>query len=587
MYRTPFQSSEVTSKWSKIWAFLRPYRGRLAVIWLFVILSSVSLLSFPYLAGELLDAALDTDTSRPSIRVILWYMLTATGLQALFSYGRMYYSGRLSEEIGLRLKQSTYDQLIRLPMQFYDAQRVGDLLSRLQIDITLIQQGISSSMAEGLRQVGIICAGFVLIFSIAPQLSVLLLYVLPLFLLMGWYFGRLLRRVSKARQEQQGQSSITAEESLQLITTIKSFTAELLQSNRYAEQQTKVLSISMRSIRQRSLFIAVMLLLMLGSTSILLSYGAALVEAGTLNTGNLLSFVLYTTFIGGSVASLGDLYGQVQKIRGAADRLEELFESKREDVHFTQGNKPFEMGDIELSGLSFCYPTRSEVQVLRNLSLSIPKGKRVAVVGPSGSGKSTLTKLLLRYYDPSEGQILINRRDIKTLPLHELRSQIGIVPQEPLLFGGSIGENIHYGRPEASLSEVLEAAAGAHAMEFIDRMPEGIDTLIGDQGIKLSGGQRQRIAIARLILRNPSIIILDEATSSLDSASEQQVQKAFEAITHHRTCLIIAHRLATIQSADLIYILKEGELIEQGTHIELLSKTNGLYRQLISIQKIS
>ena len=586
MQYTPFRLLGMASKWSRAWSFLRPYGAQMAVIWLFVMLSSLSLLSFPYLAGELLDVALNQSASGTSIREILWYMLAATALQALFSYARMYYSGQLSEKVGLRLKQSTYDQLIRLPMQFYDAQRVGDLLSRLQSDITLIQQGVSNSLAEGLRQIGIIGVGVALIFSIAPQLTVLLLCVLPLFLLMGWYFGRLLRRVSKARQEQQGQSSITAEESLQLITTIKSFTAEPLQSLRYAAEQTKVLRISMRSIKQRSLFIAMMLLLMLGSTSILLAYGAALVEMGTLKTGDLLSFVLYTTFIGGSVASLGDLYAQAQKMRGAADRLEELFEEEPEERYFTQGGGAFEMGDIEFDGLSFCYPTRSEARVLRNLSLNIPRGKRVAIVGPSGSGKTTLTKLLLRYYDPSEGQIRINQRDIKDLSLHELRNEIGIVPQEPILFGGSIGENIRYGRPTASWTEVLEAAKRAYATEFIDRMPDGIDTLIGDQGIKLSGGQRQRIAIARLILKDPSIIILDEATSSLDSASERHVQKALKAITHHRTCLMIAHRLTTIQSADLIYILKEGSIIEQGTHNELLSNINGLYNQLMYLQKV-
>ena len=559
-----------------------------------MLLSSISLLSFPYLAGQLLDVALDGQKTAIEprailsieLREILWYMLIAAGLQAFFSYGRMYYSGCLSERVGLNLKQLTYDRLIRLPIQFYDAHRIGDLLSRLQTDITLIQQGVASSLAEGLRQISIIGAGVVLIFSIAPQLSLLLLCVLPFFLLLGWYFGRILRRVSKERQEQQGQNSVTAEESLQLIATIKSFTAERLQSNRYQEQQARVLSISMHSVRQRSLFIALMILLMLTSTSLLLAYGADLVQKDQLNTGDLLSFVLYTTFIGGSVASLGDLYGQAQKIRGAADRLKELFDELPEDRHFLQGKKPFQMGDVQIQNLSFTYPTRLKVKPIAHLSLDIPQGKRIALIGPSGSGKSTLTKLLLRYYDPSEGQISINNTNIKDYPLHELRSQIGIVPQEPILFGGSIEENIRYGQPNASKETLLKAAEQAHVMEFADRMPEGLNTLIGDQGIKLSGGQRQRIAIARLILKNPAFIILDEATSSLDSASEQQVQEALKEVMSERTCLIIAHRLATIRTVDLIYIIKEGQLIEQGTHNELLNN-NGLYKEFVAMQKFT
>ena len=570
-----------------IYSLLRPYGWEVIAVIVFVLLSSATLLSFPYLAGKMIDLALGKQVGYSSIAEVLVHMLVLVGLQIVFSYMRMYFSGKLSDRAAIDLKQHSYDHLIRLPMRFYDTHRVGDLLSRLNTDISLIQQGLSTSLAESIRQVAIIVVGIGLIFSIAPSLSLLLVAVMPVFLMLGWYFGKKLRRLSKQRQAQQGQSHITAEESLHLISTIKSFTAEALQAKRYAQEQSHFLKMSLRSTKQRSFFVSLLLGVMLASTALLLYYGALLVEVGEMRTGNLLSFVLYTTFIGGSVASLGDLYGQLQKIKGAGDRIEELFLESPESNYLKQGQLAFVDGDIRVSHLDFRYPTRPEVEVLHDLSIRIDQGSRVALVGPSGSGKSTLASLLLRYYPTKEGCIQIGKHDISDFSIQSLRNQIGFVAQEPILFGGSIAENIQYGRPDASREELIQAAEQAYVMEFASRLPKGLETGIGDRGLKLSGGQRQRVAIARVILKNPPILILDEATSALDTASEQWIQRALEQLLAHRTTLIIAHRLSTIRNADRIYVLKEGELVETGSHEELLQNTQGVYKKLVELQNFT
>ena len=571
----------------RVLAFLRPYRWWLFLGLLLVLLSSATLLSFPYFAGKLLDVAAGKTTPYFSnIKQIFFCMLALVLAQGLFSYLRIYCTGWLAERAVCDLRQHAYEQLLLLPVPFYDKHRVGDLASRLQSDLTLVQQGFSTSLVEAVRQISVISVGLTLIFSIAPQLSLLLVATLPLLLLIGMYFGRMLRRLSKEKQSLQGSISTTAEESLQLIHTIKAFTAEALQGRRYAREQQQLLRTAHQSTSQRAIFVALLLLLMLGSVVVLLTYGAMLVEGGDLSTGDLLTFVLYTTFIGGSVATLGDLYGQIQKIRGAADRLDELFAERSETDCLQEGETSFRSGDLCVEDLHFCYPSRPEVKVLKGLRLRIPTGSRVALVGPSGAGKSTLLNLLLRYYTPQKGEISIGGCAISEFPLAVLRQQIGIVPQETILFGGSVADNIRYGCPSCTEDELRTAAERAYVMEFAARLPQGLETRLGERGATLSGGERQRVAIARAMLKNPKLLLLDEATSALDSNSEQWVQEALQNLMQNRTTLIIAHRLATIREVDCIYVLKEGQLVEAGTHNELQQQQNGLYRKLIAAQTL-
>lgn len=576
-------------KWGGLYSFVYPYRWSLIAGLLLVLLSSGTLLSFPYLAGQLLDVATATEQTDPyfgSIAEVLIAMLGVALAQGLFSYLRIYCMGWFTERVTMHLKERTYANLLALPLAFYDKHRVGDLLSRLEADSTLIQQSFSLSLTEGLRQISIISIGMLLIFSIAPQLSLLLLAILPLLLLLGMYFGRMLRRLSKERQTHQGQTSTAAEESLHLMRTIKAFTAEAWQVMRYREAQQLLFRSALRGMSRRAAFVGLLLLLMLGGVALLLAYGATLVQTGVLTTGNLLTFVLYTTFMGGSAATLGDIYGQWQKIKGAADRVRVLFSEKTEVQTLSQGTVPFRNGDLYIEKLYFSYPTRPEVEVLQNLSLHIPLGSRVAFVGPSGAGKSTLIQLLLRYYNPQKGQIRIGTQAIADFSLQGLRKEIAVVAQETILFGTSIAENIRYGCPEASEAELVAAAEAAYVMEFATQWPQGLHTRIGERGLQLSGGQRQRIAIARAILKNPAILVLDEATSALDSYAESYVQKALKHLMQHRTTLIIAHRLATIREVQRIYVLKAGKLMDSGTHTELLKAKESLYKELITAQAL-
>ena len=567
-----------------LYGLLRPYKMFVIGSVGLVFLSSVTLLCFPFLVGKLLDVAAGrVSLWFPSISQVCLYMLGVIGLQAVFSYLRIYCTSWLSERLGVDLRALTYKQLLSLPMSFYDKHRVGELLSRLQSDLTLIQQGLATSFVEFIRQSSVNIVGTIVIFSITPRLSLALLIALPFLLPFGMYFGRKLRKLSQIRQQQQGSIGTLSSESLQLIATIKSFTAEKTEVQRYAQEQRHLFRLSLQGTTQKALFIGLLIFVMLGGMAGLLTYGAILVQEEVLLTSELFAFVLYTTFIGGSMVSLGDVYGQLQKIRGAADRIWELLEEKTEIHVLGEGKRTPAQATIRIENLSFHYPTRPQVPVLQHLSIDIPSGRRVALVGPSGAGKSTLIQLLLRYYNPTSGDIFLDHLSLSSFSIRSLRQHISLVPQEPILFGDSIEENIRYGRAEATAEEIEYVAEQAQALSFIRKFPEGMRTRIGERGVKLSGGQRQRIAIARALLKDPVFLILDEATSSLDSASEHALQLALETLMAHRTTLIIAHRLATIRKVDCIYVLEEGQLAESGTHHDLIS-TPGLYKTLVETQ---
>ena len=567
-----------------LWGFASPYGGYLLVGLGLVLLSSSTLLSFPFLVGQLLDVAMGKAHSLfPDIATIIFFMGGLVLLQVVLSYFRILTLNYASERVLSDLRKALYAHLLSLPKRFYDTARIGDLLSRLSADTTLVQQGFSTNLVEFIRQLAIISVGLILLFSLVPQLTLILLAIMPLIVLLGLFFGRWVRRISKERQTLQGEGETMAQQSLQLITTVKSFVAEAWEKERYAVAQDKVVRYGMRGVRYRAALVGLLIFVMLGGVVGVLGYGAFLVKNEQLSTGNLLSFMLYTVFIGGSMASLGDMYGQWQKILGAFSRLRKILQMPLENTLFPGETQASLEGNIVLKGVVFSYPSRKDVCVLKGVNLSVEQGKQVAIVGHSGGGKSTLISLLMRFYDPDEGEIYIGSHGLKTLSIHTLRQAISVVPQESILLGDSIRQNLLYGCPDAKESTLISALKKAYAMEFVSQLPQGLDTFIGDGGFTLSAGQRQRIAIARAILKDAPILILDEATSALDSSSEKLVQAALEELVKGRTTLIIAHRLATIRKVDRIYVLEKGCIAEAGAHDELYTHSK-TYRQLIEDQ---
>jgi ATP-binding cassette subfamily B protein len=421
------------------------------------------------------------------------------------------------------------------------------------------------------------------------RLTAVMLGTLPLLIAAAVFFGRRLRRFSRETQDQLAATNTIVEETLQAIASVKAFANEAFELGRYERANARVLAAALSAARWRAVFVAFFIIALFGGIVIVLWFGASLLQSGGISAGQLTRFVLYTTFVAGAMGQAAELFSQIQKTVGATQRVRELLREPTETspAPATPAAAPPAgrlRGEVAFEGVSFQYPSRPDVGVLHEVSLAARAGERIALVGPSGAGKSTLTALLLRFYAPASGRLLIDGRDARDYPLLWLRGQMAIVPQDVLLFGGTIAENIVYGRPGADDAAVREAARLANADEFISAFPEGYATLVGDRGIQLSGGQRQRIAIARAILKNPAILILDEATSSLDSESERLVQIALERLMQGRTTFIVAHRLSTIRTADRIAVLESGRVVELGNHVELSAKPDGLYRRLSSLQ---
>ncbi|MEM9991774.1 MAG: ATP-binding cassette domain-containing protein, partial [Bacteroidota bacterium] len=406
----------------------------------------------------------------------------------------------------------------------------------------------------------------------------------PVIIIGAMFFGRYIRNLSKERQEELGQSNNSINEAIQSIQAVKAFTNELFERMRYGKSIDKVVDISIKFAHARALFSVMIIVLLFGALFFIIWRGATMVMDGTLTAGNLIEFVVYTSIIGAAIAGLGNFYTELLGALGATERIREILAEESEvDV---EADVPVLrlQGDIAFKEVHFNYPTRKDVDVLKGISLKVAAGKKVALVGTSGAGKSTIVQLLLKFYSIDQGSVTVDGKDIATYNTTALRRNIAIVPQEVILFGGTIGENILYGKPDASEAEVIAAAKKANALDFIEAFPEGMETIVGERGVKLSGGQRQRIAIARAILKNPTILLLDEATSALDAESEKSVQDALNILMEGRTSIIIAHRLATIRDVDCIYVLENGTIIEEGTHEELSAKPEGAYNSLAKLQ---
>ncbi len=570
-------------KLSGIFRFVWPYRVNFIIGMVFLLLSSLTLLTFPYVAGKLIDTASGESWLFDDINSIAFLLLGILLIQSVFSFFRVWLFAKVSERSMRDIRIALYSQLVQLPMTFFDKRRTGELISRITADVSMLQDTFSTTLAELFRQIITLIAGVVFLMVTTPKLTLFMLATFPILVLIAMVFGKFIRRLSKQAQDELAAANVIVEETLQSIFTVKSFVGEDYETKRYSKGLNKVVDVALKAAGFRGAFISFIIFALFGGIVAVMWYGATLVASGEMSVGDLVSFVLYTTFIGGSIAGLGDIYGQIQKAIGSSERVLEILDEAPEDSTADFQKTPME-GSIQLSNVGFNYPSRPEMEVLKNINLIIPAGEKVALAGHSGAGKSTIIQLLLKFYPVEKGDILIDGKPIRDWNLKQLRSNIGIVPQEVLLFGGSIRENIAYAKPDASEEEIIEAAKKANAWQFISKFPEGLETTVGERGVKLSGGQRQRVAIARAILKDPAILILDEATSSLDAESEALVQEALDELMKNRTTLIIAHRLATIRKVNRIYVLKDGEIVEEGTHDQLALQNDGFYANLVKLQ---
>ena len=565
---------------SRLFQYIKPYRVEFSFGLFFLLLSTAASLIFPALMGQLVDSASDKLIS--NINEIAIALLVLFALQAIFSYFRIVLFVNVTEKTLAVIRQETYAHLIKLPMNFFSKRRVGELNSRIASDISLLQETFTTDLAEFIRQILIVIGGIAFLSFTSVKLTLFMLAIIPAMMLAAVFFGKYIKRFSKQVQEKVAESNTIIEETLQGISNVKAFTNEFFEINRYTKKTNEVMNIAKKGGRYRGAFASFIIFCLFGSIVAVIWYGVLMINSNELSIGELFTFILYSVFIGASVGGMADIYAKLQKAIGATEHLMDILDEEKEDINSTYDAEAVR-GQIQFKDLSFAYPNRADVQVLKNLNFTVKQGQNIALVGPSGAGKTTLTSILFGFYKIEEGQITIDNKNIEDYDLHFLRKQIAIVPQDVLLFGGTIKENIAYGKLDANDEEIEEAAQKANALNFINDFPEKMDTLVGERGIQLSGGQRQRIAIARALLKNPSILILDEATSALDSESEKLVQEAMDILMKGRTSIVIAHRLSTIKNADCILVLENGQIIEQGTHQEL-QKNEGLYKQLSDMQ---
>ncbi|MBS0029647.1 ABC transporter ATP-binding protein [Chitinophaga sp. 22321] len=582
---SPKQPIKVASlkKTFRLFRYVKPYWPQFALGLLFLLISSLAGLAFPKLLGNLVDPSSSTSLVKGMNKAGVMLIAVLIG-QSIFSFFRIVLFVNVTEKTLATLRQTIYSHLIRLPMKFFLERRVGELSSRISSDISLLQETFTTTLAEFIRQMIIIVGGVVILLITSPQLTAFMLAILPLMMIVAVVFGKFIRRFSKQVQEQVAASNTVVEETLQGILNVKAFANEFFEIARYKQRTNEAARIGMKGGKFRGAFSSFIIMGIFGALVAVIWRGVAI----GMPTSALLSFVLYSLFIGGSIAGLAEVYTNLQKSIGATEHLLEILDEPAEDISPVTAIAPENHldGQISFRNVSFHYPSRPDLTIMNDVSFDVYADQKVALVGPSGAGKSTIVSLLLRLYDPVNGNILFDGKESSSFPLSQLRSQMAVVPQDVFLFGGTIAENIAYGKPGATVEEMEAAAKQANAWEFIQRFPLGLDTVVGERGIQLSGGQRQRIAIARAVLKNPRILILDEATSALDSESERLVQDALDKLMEGRTSIVIAHRLATVREADKIIVLDKGHIVEEGTHNELIGQ-DGLYRTLSEMQFIA
>ena len=578
----------------KIFNYIKPYKWIYILGLITLLISSVSSIIFPYLLGGLLGVEDQEKGSQFSlmdfnnINSLFALLLILFIIQSIASFFRIYLFGIVTENSLRDIREIVFRKLIGKNITFYDNNKVGELQSRVSSDISLLTETFNTTLAEFLRQILTIIFGILFIMFISWRLSLIMLAIVPVVAISAVFFGKFIKKISKQAQDQSAISNIVLLESLNGIRNVKSTVNEIFEFNRFKKSTDKLNTLGKTNAIWRGLFAGFIILVMFGSIIFVIWNGMKMVNSNNLTNAEFFQFLLYTVMIAASFGGISSLIGNIQKAVGATERLLEIINSEVEiDIENTTTQKtPIFKKSIEFKNVSFHYPNRSDLEILKNINLKIPIGKQTAIVGGSGAGKSTLAQILLRFYEPSEGEILIDNKNYLNYNLSNYRSNISLVPQEIFLFGGSIYENIAYGDVSANEEAVNEAAKMANINEFTDRFEDGMETLVGDRGIQLSGGQKQRIAIARAILRNPSLLILDEATSALDNRTENIVQDALSKLLENRTSIVIAHRLTTLKDAENILVLSNGEFIENGTHQSLISK-KGIYYNLYHSQNKS
>ena len=585
-----------------LFTYLKPYRGKFILGLLFIALSAFTTSLFPFFLGKMIDAASPgatlTGISATSqfgfgLKNIHWSLNTTLllifcqlGVQTIFSFMRVYLLTAAGERSLADMRKDVYSKLLTMPMSFFTEKRVGELSNRISSDLSQIQDAISFTLAEFLRGIFTLLIGLFFIFWISAKLALVMLAVVPIIAILAVVFGKRIRKMARRVQDQLAESSTIVQETFQGISIVKAFTGEFYEIGRYVKSIRAVVVTAISNARYRGAFISFMIFSVFGTIAFVMWVGAGMIRSGELTMGSLTMFVIFSMFVGGTFAGFADIFSQLQKTLGATQSVREILRSDGEAVELKQivvEPSYILKGNVRFDHVAFSYPGRKDVPVLKDISLAASNGEQVAIVGPSGAGKSTIASLLLHFYEPDSGTLYFDERAAAEFPLSQLRRQMALVPQDVILFGGSIKENIAYGKPGASEEEIIAAAKNANAHEFVKNFPEQYDTIVGEWGIKLSGGQRQRIAIARAILKDPAILILDEATSSLDSESEQLVQEALDNLMKGRTSFVIAHRLSTIRNADKIVLIDKGIVSEAGTHTELMNQ-NGLYRKLNEMQ---
>jgi ATP-binding cassette subfamily B protein len=569
--------------------FLRPYRGRIALALLLLVLAALATLAFPIALRGLIDAGFAASSAGERLIALREHFLAMFAVGAalgLFSASRFYMVTWLGERVTADLRNAVYTHVLRQSPEFFETTQTGEVLSRITTDTTVVQTVVGSSLSMGLRNLVMGVGALVMLVVTNPYVMGQVLGLLVLIVAPALYFGRRVRKLSRASQDRVADTSAIAAEVLNAVTVVQSYTQEGAEASRFSAASEAAFDTALKRTRIRSFMVAFIITAVFGAMLWGLYQGTQAVIAGKISAGHLGQTVVYVTLLVSSVAVLAEVWGDVLRAAGATERLIELMEA-RSPVADPPAPKALTAktggSRVEFDRIVFHYPSRPLTAALDGLSLTIEPGETVALVGPSGAGKTTVFQLLLRFYDPQSGAIRLNGVPTRELSLAELRGNVGLVPQDSVIFSTTAMENIRYGRPEATDEEVIAAAKAAFADDFIRALPEGYQSFLGERGVRLSGGQRQRISIARAMLKNPPLLLLDEATSALDAESERVVQAALEAAMQHRTTLVIAHRLATIQKADRIVVLDAGRIVDIGRHDELVAR-GGLYAKLAAMQ---